>query len=81
MPAILSIENHSRAQFYLIIIILSGIAGTLLLAIIVLVLIRSQILSRKKLYNLSHPDTEASKDYQVCSFLFVLIVIVGVNFF
>lgn len=64
MPAILSIENHSRAQFYLIIIILCGIAGTLLLAIIVLVLIRSQILSRKKLYNMSHPDTEASKDYQ-----------------
>lgn len=66
MPAILSIENHSIAQMYLMITILCGILGTLLLAIIVLLLIRSQILSRKKLHNLTHPDTEASKDYQVC---------------
>lgn len=47
------------------IIIIGIIVGTICVAALAIIFIREQILSRKKLHNLTHQDTEASKDYQV----------------
>lgn len=66
MPAIMSVKSQpDNLQFKIIIIAI--VTGTVCIAAMALIFIREQILSRRKLHNLTQQDTEASKDYQVVS--------------
>lgn len=72
MPAILSVKNHATVQ-HIMILIFCGTIGAVILGVVFLIVIRKQVLSRRKLHNLSQPDTEASKDYQVIINLYYYI--------
>jgi receptor-type tyrosine-protein phosphatase N len=55
-------------QLYVVTFLLCGVISALLVAATALYVIRRHARSREKLQNLTAPDTEASKDYQVRRF-------------
>ena len=68
MPTALSLGPDTEHQLYVATFLLCGVISALLVAATALYVIRRHARSREKLQNLTAPDTEASKDYQVLSF-------------
>jgi hypothetical protein len=56
-------------ELYVATFLLCGVISALLVAATALYVIRRHARSREKLQNLTAPETEASKDYQVLDFI------------
>lgn len=65
LPTVLRTSPDTEHELYVATFLLCGVIAAVLIAASALFVIRRHARSREKLQNLTAPDTEASKDYQV----------------
>jgi Flp pilus assembly protein TadB len=70
LPTVLRSNPDTEHELYVATFLLCGVIAAVLIAAAALYVIRRHARSREKLQNLTAPDTEASKDYQVGLFTF-----------